>query len=119
MKITMSQFRQLIREEIQKVKISEAGIGGLINKMYDKYNNDLEIKKAWMKIPKDQRFQDGYEKLSPSEQKEFEELLKEALKTNTEASANHVVMICKFIVESNKFDRSLVDQCERIIQLAK
>mgnify|MGYP003343195906 CR=1 FL=1 len=119
MKITTQQLREIIREEIQKMRVNEVGIFGLISKMNNKLENDLQIKKAWQNIKKDERFQSGYEKLSPSDKKRFEQLLNDALKTDTEGSANYVLLICKFIVNSNKFDSSLENECKKIIQLEK
>ena len=104
--------------EIEPDNVNELGVSSLINKMYTKYEKDVDIKKAWLNIKKDNRFQDGYDKLNPKDQKKFESLFKEALKADSEQGSSYVINICKFIVQSNAFESSLTKQCKSIVDMS-
>ena len=118
-----SEFRKLIREEVRKIvkeqkeEIHEGPFSNLVkgfDDMSNRLGKEVEIKKAWMEIPKES-MQTSYEKLDPAAQREFLTLLTAATQKTTVAS---IYQLCKFILLQKKFfDPKVIQGVTKIVQM--
>ena len=91
-------------------------IASLVKRASANMDRDDAIKEEWKSIPKDEKFQAGYDKLDPTSQKQFEDLFKAAIDPNRN-SADGIVNICRFIIKSQAFDYSIVGPAKDIVKL--